>query len=265
MADLNARDREKALANDATARLGTFVLRARRVEEHSLAADRQKLLMWAQGRANLIIRTDGPNELVWDLPEEEALDSLAARCRPFILSRESVYHASVMKALGYLLRDHEPLKQDLQGLKVSWKRLDPSSTNALGFDSQTGPVGGRLGPPVTDITLAYGWLYGDLVHADDITDRVGNHDIDARYQGASLVIAAVAVHAISTLNLVRRAHTDGLLHLDPDLFTARVTARTESTLTLTGVASAPVGTSREQLEALLDPPTTPSGADKSGS
>jgi hypothetical protein len=243
----------QALTDAAYAVLATFILRARRVEEHSLAADRAQLLDWAQGKAKLTVRTDGGlSELAIDLPDEEALDSLAARCRPFILNNESVYHAKVMNAFGYLLRQNQDLMAKVQGLKAGWRRLGPSSKAALAYDSQIGATGGPLGIPVTDVALAYAWLYGDLVHADDITDRVGNHDIDDRYQGAALVIAGVAVQAISTLGLIRLANNNGVLTFDPQLFIEKVTARTSIRQTLTGLVSAPVGTPRERLEEALD-------------
>ncbi|MEU8001441.1 hypothetical protein AB0B66_09810 [Catellatospora sp. NPDC049111] len=249
---MTAPDQQKLTENAYTV-LATFILRARRVEAHSLAADRTRLLDWAQGKAKLTVRTDGgPAELAIDLPEEEALDSLAARCRPFILNNETVYHAKVMNALGYLTRGEQDLADKLQTLKAGWRRLDPSTKTALAYDSQTGPVGGRLGAPVTDVALAYAWLYGDLVHADDITDRVASHDIDARYQGAALVIANVAVEVIKTMGLIRLALNGGVLTLDPKLFTERVTVRTSIRQTLAAVALGPIGTPREVLERILD-------------
>jgi hypothetical protein len=159
MADQHDRDRDAGLSEEETHRLGAFVVRTRRVEAHSLAVDRPKLLGWAEGQASVIVYNDGrPSELRWSLPAEEALDSLAARCRPFVLQRESVYHAKVMKALGYLLRGNEELKEPIREIKALWQRLDPSSSTPLGFESQTGPAGGGLGDPVTDIALAYAWL-----------------------------------------------------------------------------------------------------------
>lgn len=255
MTDRHDHGRDACLTEGATRRLGAFVVRARRVEAHSLAADRPKLLGWAEGQASVTVYRDGrPSELKWSLPSEEALDSLAARCRPFVLQRESVYHAKVMKSLGYLLRDHEELKGPVREIKTLWQRLDPSSSTPLGFDSQTGPTGGSLGHPVTDVALAYAWLYGDLVHADDVSDRVAGHNIDARYHGAVLVLTSVAVQAITTLNLIRHAQDIGLLRIDGAMFTERIAPRTEDTITLTGFATAPVGTPREQLEAMLDNP-----------
>jgi hypothetical protein len=61
------------------ARLGLFVARARRVEEHSLAADRQRLYRWAVRQFKLRVADGVPRAVNWDLPPEEALESLAAR------------------------------------------------------------------------------------------------------------------------------------------------------------------------------------------
>jgi hypothetical protein len=116
-----------------------------------------------------------------------------------------------------------------------------------------GPVGGRLGELVSDKALAYAWLYGDLVHADDdVTERVGQHDINARFEGGVLLIANVAVLAISTLNLLRYADENGLIELGDDLFTQSVLARGSYELPISAVATAPVGTLVELIDAALD-------------
>lgn len=245
-------DRDAELAGVEAARLESFVVRARRIEAHSLAADAQRLLGWAQGRAQMTMGVGSPAAMSRNLPDEEALDSLAARCRPFILQSESVYHAKVMKGLGYLLRDNETYRPYVRSLRASWQKLDPSSTSPLGFDSQTAPIGAALGQPVTDIALAYAWLYGDLVHNDDITSRVDGHDLDARYFGAVLVVGGIAVHGIGTLNLIRQLHAEGVLHLDESVFTERISPRTDYSVTVAGFALAPVGTPRDQLIAMLD-------------
>jgi hypothetical protein len=60
--------------------LARFVLRARRVEQHSLLADKDRLLKWAQGTMRLTLLNGVPRSMILDLPDEEAIDSLAARC-----------------------------------------------------------------------------------------------------------------------------------------------------------------------------------------
>lgn len=56
--------------------LRKFIVRARRVEEHSLAADKEMLMAWARGTFTLKFEPrSGKATMTWDLPEEEALDS----------------------------------------------------------------------------------------------------------------------------------------------------------------------------------------------
>ena len=47
---------------------------------------------------------DGAARFRLELPDEEALASHAARCRPFILNNDTVYHAKVLEAIGYFAR-----------------------------------------------------------------------------------------------------------------------------------------------------------------
>lgn len=104
-----------------------------------------------------------------------------------------------------------------------------------------------------DKELAYAWLYGDLVHADDNGDeRLHGHDIDARFQAGTLLITNVAVKTITTLNLARFAQSQNYLTLESDVYTERVTARPERDLEVVKFATAPVGTPISDIEAALD-------------
>lgn len=232
--------------------LNLFATRARRVEEHSLASDKDQLLAWAQGAIKL--QFGSSPTVSWDLPDEEALDSLAARCRPFVLKGDPVHYGKVSNALGYFVRsEDDPLRIALSGVKAAWQKLDPDNKDYLGYESSVGKIGAPLGTAVTDKALAYAWLYGDLVHADsDIIERVGEHDIDSRFQGGVLLIANVAVQAIATLNLLRSAEELNIISLEEDAFTRRVTARSSIELPVSRLAVGPVGTSSSDLHAALD-------------
>ncbi|MGV9976508.1 hypothetical protein ACWDUH_02380 [Micromonospora wenchangensis] len=207
----------------------------------------------------------GKATMSWDLPDEETLDSLAARCRPFLLKGDPVYHAKVTNALGFFIQDApDAIREDHRKIRESWRPLDPGDRRTLGYESRTGFVAGELGELVTDKELAYAWLYGDLVHADDgADDRVHGHDIDARFQAGALLIANVAVRAIGTLNFLRHLQREGYTGLEEGVFTERVIARTRRDLTLAKFAIAPVGTTVTALEALLDGATAHPDADDS--
>lgn len=159
----------------------------------------------------------------------------------------------------YLRDPDDQLAVGLQHVRNHWLKLDPSTSDALGYESRAGQVGGQLGALVTDKALAYAWLYGDLVHADDdIPDRIGEHDIDARFQAGSLLIANAATGAVATLNIIRSLQERGMIDLPEDAFTRRVAATPRPTLKVTATVSGPVGTSMADLEAALnnaEPPT----------
>lgn len=245
-------EKKADVAARSLARVTLFVTRARRVEEHSLAADKPKLLGWARGEMTVTV-ADGRAMLSRQFPPEELLDSLAARCRPFILNNDPVYHQRVGRALSYLLRGDTDRSRQLTDLRADWDRLDPSDTSALGYLARVGPVGGSLEPAVTDKALALAWLYGDLVHADDdITERVGQHDINARFEAGVGLVAKIAVLTISTLNFIRDARTAGLVQLSDDVFSAPVLARTAYALPVTAIVTAPVGTDIQTMEAAID-------------
>jgi hypothetical protein len=121
-----------------------FVVRARRLEEHSLAQDKDQLLTWASGTFTVRgVQGQPPTSVRWDLPPEEPLDSLAARCRPFILKNDPVYWVNVTGALGYFLRDQdaEDLTARLGALRTSWRGLDKDTPGSLGFQSGWWPRG----------------------------------------------------------------------------------------------------------------------------
>ncbi|MFU8854948.1 hypothetical protein ACNAW0_28860 [Micromonospora sp. SL1-18] len=245
----------EAVAARHRAVLRRFTVRARRVEEHSLASDKQRLMKWSQGTFTLTFEAEsGKAAMTWELPDEESLDSLAARCRPFLLQGDPVYHGKVTNALGFFLRAApDELREHLQNIRDGWRPLDPADRRTLGYESRAGSLTEAFGELVTDKELAYAWLYGDLVHADDSTeDRIRGHDIDSRFQAGALFITNVAVKSIITLNLLRQAQSDGYVGLEEDVFTERVVARPQRELTLEKFATAPVGTPTADIEAVLD-------------
>lgn len=59
--------------------LDLFVLRARRVQAHSLAADQDRIVRWAEHNMTITRHASGRTWLVQHLPPEELLESAAAR------------------------------------------------------------------------------------------------------------------------------------------------------------------------------------------
>lgn len=229
-----------------------YVYRARRVAEHSLLSDQERFLAWCRGTLNFLIVPGGESTVKISLPDEEAFESLAGRCRPFLMLRDDLHFKKVLDALRPHVSADPSRLAHIDALAEAWAKLDPKSGAALGLASQVGAADGPLGALIADTTLADAWLYCDFGHGDiDAVERVGEHGLDSRYFAAVLLITNIARVAVATLNFIRNCSNAGLLELGPEAFTESVLARPERTMVLTAMATGPVGTPREDLEAAL--------------
>ncbi len=214
----------------STATIEAFVLRARRIAMHSLAADSAALIALANGTVKIELdATKDETTLVTSLPSEELLESLAARVRPVILQGDPVHHGRVINALGYLLRDVKmpDVIDGLASLKQAWKAIDTQSDRVVGYRVEKGLLDGSK-PPVSasDNTLALAWFYGDVVHAD--TERrtsASEFSVTERYEAAAHFVARVVVHALNTLGFTVYVRTRGLVRLRDAAFTEAVVVR----------------------------------------
>ena len=241
-------DRKKVLS-----RLRWFVFRARRVADHSLVIDRDQLLKWAKGRIRCVCVDGVPHSFEWNLPDEEAFESLAGRVRPFLMPRDDLYFAKVLCDLHPHLKGDAELAKALDRLQKRWARFDPKNGQALAYAMQISDATGALRAFVADTTLADAWLYCDFGHGDtNVISRVGPHRLDNRYGAAVLLVSNIAVCTVSALNLMRKAWEAGLLPLDEADFADPVFARTQILRKIDAVAFGPVGTSLKELEEKLD-------------
>lgn len=205
------------------ATLSAFVIRARRVAEHSLhTEDKSTLVKLASVPMSLTLYEDGKTQLVRTLPPEEAIESAAARVRPLILESEPVHYAKVLAALGYLVRDIQmPRVQELLDvLKKEWKATHDGAV-VRAYSVETG------GASVSDVELAYAWIYGDVVHADPLRiEKTDEHGVEERYKAAAPLVAHLMINTISTLNLVAELVRLGHLNLPGNPFDKQVTVKT---------------------------------------
>lgn len=229
-----------------------YVFRARRVADHSLLSDQDHFLAWCRGTLKFSIVPGGESTVRISLPKEEAFESLAGRCRPFLMLRDDLHFKKVLDSLRpHVAADPQRLAH-LDELAEAWSKLDPKSGATLGLASQVGSAAGPLGALIPDTTLADAWLYCDFGHGDiDAVERVGEHGLDSRYFAAVLLITNIARVAVATLNFIRNCCNVGLMELHPEVFAAPVLAKPERTMVLTAMATGPVGTKREDLEAAL--------------
>ena len=157
-----------------------------------------------------------------ELPSEEAFESFAARVRPFLMSKEPVYWAVVLDALERLL-SKETLAEivDIEDLRTHWSKVVEGSQIAQAFYVVTEK--GKL----TDMQLANLWLNSDALHTQIIQSEVGKSlSLNQRYQAAAGVYARIGACANNTLYLINHLVKEGLLELDPSVFTAPVIADT---------------------------------------
>jgi hypothetical protein len=217
--------------------LDKFVMRARRIESHSLLSDPQRFVKWVHGSGQLSF-ADGQGELRFDVPPEEAFESLAARVRPLLLEDDGVNHKRVLAALGAFGRNDAEVIRQRGVLRGAWERATGSTMVAF----QIGEA--RDGAPlVSDVDLAHGWLYGDLVHAKpDVPLAVLDATLDQRYLAAVIVYGQAALATVATLNVVRQAADNGLFELSGAVLTGTVIVSEPMVKPVTAARISPAGT-----------------------
>lgn len=239
-------------AMDARERVGRFVLRARKLNEHSLLRDHQELMnQLASGTIQVRVQInmttgEAQHKVQIELPIEEQFESFAARVRPFTMRKEPVYWEVVLDALESLL-SAETLAEvvDIQGLRDQWSNVLQGTqvTQAYYMVSQDGKM--------TDVALAELWLYSDFLHSQPIQSAAGkSFTLNQRYQAAAGVYARIGACVNNTYNVIGGLAEAGLLSLDPDVFTESVLA--DTSIEMAGrVYSAELGT--EPPSGLSDP------------
>lgn len=210
-------------------RLEAFVLRARRVAEHSLVQDRGYL----QNLAAVVLRepgTEDPRDAVKVVedPDEEALESLLARVRPILLVDDTVHHAKLANALSRLTRStsDRAVTASVSTLKRAWKEVDPSKKGGFFFYAVVAQNAESAWTAQSDDALARGWFYGDVIHAEnDIRVETQAHGIDARYFAAVAHVARIALLTLQSLELVEILRDRAEIHLGPSALSEAVVAQ----------------------------------------
>lgn len=225
------------------ANLEAFVVRARRVEAHSLAQDLQALQQLAAGRWQLV--HDGRTvRMSQELPPEEVIESAAARVRPLLLKSEHCHYGKALTAIGYFVRDGS-IPAQLQQLRARWKaRVEEGGAErstgyrVLVHDAATGERG-----DMDDVRLAHAWIYGDVVHHDPHrrmdADPFG---LKERFRAAVPLVAWTMCATIGLLRSIRTLQTQGRLELARAAFEEPVVLTTTTFVQEAKVYMAPEGT-----------------------
>lgn len=232
--------------NEAITGACGFVRRLRRVAAHSVARDWDHLAHLESPKLHARIDVEtGRSTLTTVLQREEAIESLAARIRPLILSNDSAHYARGLNCLSRLayLDGQLAVCRQLREFKRRWRELDPTSTSGTFYVVQAGHADDPdIASAMQDSQLALAWFYGDVVHAD-LERHAGSSlfGIEHRFEAATLHVARLAGISVDTLNFVRWLHDESLLELPSEALAEQVTVERGLVQRTGQFYSAPVG------------------------
>lgn len=200
--------------------LGRFVVRARRVEDHSLVKSGD-VERYATPKATLSVNETGNMSIQHHVcTNEESIESLATRLRPFIVASEPIYLPNILDAIYTQTPNKSLSENEAEILKTtkSWflHRYEKKDSKRYGVQ-----LIGEDGEPQTgllsDALLAEAWIYTDTVHADPKGKKIEAQKLNYsdRYRAASSYFCEFAIRIVNLLNLVRSLSEKSLLKV-PD-------------------------------------------------
>jgi hypothetical protein len=200
-----------------------FVLRARRIESHSLWEDEASLLALSRVTVRLNSDQDGKFWLVKDLPPEEQIESAAARVRPLLEQKDDANLLLATGALKYFCRDMPSSREFLQDIEKRWRARTSRSASDRDQKIQMLSPDGPASAVLSDRELAFAYIYGDVVHHDrshlELTEQFG---VRQRYEHAAPLVAFIMIQAARVLSLARAAQARKLLGLPDEVFSVPV-------------------------------------------
>jgi hypothetical protein len=223
------------------ANLEQFVLRARRIEGHSLAADWDTLVSLASAPLKLRISEDGEARMRQEFPPEEVVESAAARVRPLLLETDACGYLKSLKAVTYFCKSVPSDVAWTKAAKAEWKAR--THEGVLGYRLMVGDLATGDTADMADQKLAMAWIYGDVVHHD--AERLLEADpfgLSGRFRAAVPLVAWMMVAAIELLNFLRFLQEGGELALRAEVFEAEVILQSTVWEYPAQIRTAPVGT-----------------------
>ncbi|MET9695176.1 hypothetical protein ABZY81_43610 [Streptomyces sp. NPDC006514] len=221
--------------------LEAFVLRARRVEKHSLAADWNELV--ALGAGSMKVTVTGEQAVLrQELPPEELVESAAARVRPLLLEDDPCAYLKALAAVGYFCRDLPGETSEVKAKRAEWQaRTRPAADSGYTVMLENTTSGQTTS--LTDHDLAWAWIYGDVVHHDPRRRRDADpFGLAERFRAAVPLITWAMVAAIELLNHIRALQHDGILGLRPEVLDQEVVLRSTTWEQAAQALAAPPGT-----------------------
>lgn len=201
-----------------------FLLRARRIRSHSLIREHGELMsrLYSGTMKVAVTRNTTTGEeshrVRMEFPPEEAMESLATRVRPLILSSEPIYCQKVLDALAELVGTDTLDEQiDLDWWREEWRTAIDGNGEAQAY------IVGTASGSITDRKLMYAWIYGDLVHAAAPRSPViQDLSIDDRYHAAAPGIVRICQLVITTHIMLLDLIEKGLLRIDKAVLSEKV-------------------------------------------
>jgi hypothetical protein len=225
------------------ANLEAFVLRARRVRAHSLAADQHVLRDLAWGKLDLSFQS-GEARIRQQLPGEELVESAAARVRPLFLEGEDCSVLKALAALGFFCQSIPEEAARVKALRRAWRaRVDETSSRKASYLVMVGDATTGSSVDLDSLKLAMAWIYGDVVHHDrERRQEADAFGLDERYRAAVPLVAWTIRFAIVLLDYTAALQDGGALGLDPEVFDHQVVLESTTWEQTGRMYSAPVGT-----------------------
>jgi hypothetical protein len=223
--------------------LESFVLRARRVAEHSLADDWEKLVALIDPKIGVRFES-GEIRIRHELPAEEVVESAAARIRPILLTTEDCFHMKALKALGYACRELPRDAERVRAVRAEWKtRVAPATPADAAYRVLVSNTATGEEHDLDAHRLALAWIYGDVVHHDTERRKEGDpFGLRDRFRAAVPLVAWTMVATIELLAYIEALWKDGVLHLRPEVFDAQVALKSTVWEEPAQMFFAPVGT-----------------------
>ncbi|WP_150109976.1 hypothetical protein [Crystallibacter crystallopoietes] len=219
------------MSENQRALLQRFVLRARIVQDHSLADDIDQLRKMSREQINAVLTKDlrtgetGVELKPVELIPTEQLESAAARVRPVFLKRDKVHYDQVLDAVATALKGHQgssSLLGDVKELRKRFRQADPDYPHG---QPQEAWEGGTL----TNKQLSGAWLYGHLLHEDQVRRSYsGGMYPEEMFLAAMRTVCSEMLAVIETLHLIEKLQVRGWLDLPETIFTEEVTVKATS-------------------------------------
>lgn len=244
----------QSVATPTIETLEKFVVRARRVQVHSIAKNREQLRKYARYETKIHLSLTGEIRVEEELPDEEQFESLAARLRPLLLAGESIYYIKVLNAIEAVLGDKRTPEEiaAFQELRGAWESTDIEGVTIQGYSLQTVRSDGKTAAKISDSQLAAGWLYIDLVHVDPrkAKAQATEHTLKDRFTAATRVLSRVAELTLQTLEYIGAPERQASFGFNESVWEVPVSVTPSEAPISAKVYFAEVGTAPPDLEGV---------------